>query len=50
VRGPRVIAPSADDSVEIGDELIFVCAPEQEPVLQSMLSDHAHSPDRGEGP
>jgi trk system potassium uptake protein TrkA len=50
VRGPRVIAPSADDSLEIGDELVFVCAPEQEPVLQSMLSDHAHAPDRGEGP
>jgi trk system potassium uptake protein TrkA len=47
VRGPRVISPSADDSLEIGDELIFVCAPEQEPVLQSMLSDHAHTPDSG---
>jgi trk system potassium uptake protein TrkA len=45
VRGPRVIAPSADDSLEIGDELVFVCAPEQEPVLQSMLSDHAHTID-----
>lgn len=44
VRGSRVIAPSADDSLEIGDELIFVCAPEQETVLQSMLSDHPHSP------
>lgn len=42
VRGPRVITPSLDDSVEIGDELIFVCAPEQESALQTMLSDHAH--------
>jgi trk system potassium uptake protein TrkA len=44
VRGARVIAPSLDDSLEIGDELIFVCAPEQEPALQSLLSDHPHSP------
>lgn len=42
VRGPRVISPTADDSVEIGDELIFVCAPEQEGALQTMLSDHDH--------
>jgi trk system potassium uptake protein TrkA len=44
VRGARVISPSADDSLEIGDELIFVCAPEQEPALQALLSDHPHSP------
>jgi trk system potassium uptake protein len=44
VRGNRVIAPTADDSLEIGDELIFVCAPEQEPALQGLLSDHPHSP------
>jgi K+ transport systems, NAD-binding component len=31
VRTGRVIAPSADDTLETGDELIFVCAPEQEP-------------------
>jgi trk system potassium uptake protein len=42
VRGPRVISPTQDDSLEIGDELIFVCAPEQEHTLQSMLSDHEH--------
>lgn len=41
VRGARVIAPSADDTMEAGDELIFVCAPEQEPHLQRLLSDHA---------
>ncbi len=40
VRGPRVIAPSADDSLEIGDELIFVCDPAHEPDLQRMLGDH----------
>lgn len=38
VRGSRVIAPSADDTMEAGDELIFVCAPVQEPVLQSLIS------------
>jgi trk system potassium uptake protein TrkA len=40
VRGPRVIAPSADDSLEIGDELIFVSAPEQEDALQHLLAGH----------
>lgn len=40
VRGSRVIAPSADDTLEAGDELIFVCAPDQEPALQRLLSDH----------
>jgi trk system potassium uptake protein len=38
VRGARVIAPSPDDTLEAGDELIFVCAPEQEPALQSLLA------------
>lgn len=41
VRGDRVIAPSPDDPLEIGDELIFVTAPCQEPLLQSMLG---HAP------
>ena len=40
VRGPRVIAPSSDDTLEAGDELIFVCAPQQEPLLQALLGDH----------
>ena len=40
VRGPRVIAPSSDDTLEGGDELIFVCAPQQEPLLQALLGDH----------
>ena len=40
VRGPRVIAPSVDDSLEIGDELIFVCDPAHEPALQRLLGDH----------
>jgi trk system potassium uptake protein TrkA len=37
VRGPRVIAPSADDPLDAGDELLFVAAPDQEPELQRML-------------
>lgn len=37
VRGDRVITPSPDDPLEVGDELIFVAAPSQEPRLQSML-------------
>jgi trk system potassium uptake protein TrkA len=37
VRGDRVIAPTADDPLEIGDELIFVASPRQESALQVML-------------
>lgn len=37
VRGPRVITPSADDLLDVGDELLFVIAPEQETALQAML-------------
>ncbi len=37
VRGDRVITPSPDDPLEVGDELIFVAAPRQEGTLQQML-------------
>jgi trk system potassium uptake protein TrkA len=37
VRGPRVFAPSPDDPLDAGDELLFVSAPDQEPLLQQML-------------
>jgi trk system potassium uptake protein len=37
VRGPQVIVPSADDSMDAGDELLFVTAPDQEPELQRLL-------------
>jgi trk system potassium uptake protein TrkA len=37
VRGPRVIAPSQDDPLDAGDELIFVSAPDQESALQKLL-------------
>ena len=40
VRGPRVIAPSADDPLEAGDELLFVAAPDVEDALQELLSPH----------
>jgi trk system potassium uptake protein len=38
VRGPRVIAPTPDDPLEAGDELIFIAAPEVEPQLQDLFS------------
>jgi trk system potassium uptake protein TrkA len=37
VRGPRVFAPSADDPLDAGDELLFVASPDQEPELQRLL-------------
>jgi trk system potassium uptake protein TrkA len=37
VRGARVIAPSADDLLDAGDELLFVSSPDQEPALQELL-------------
>ncbi len=37
IRDTRVITPSPDDSVEAGDELLFVAAPDQEPALEALL-------------
>ena len=37
VRGPRVIAPTPDDPLEAGDELLFVAAPDVEADLKSVL-------------
>lgn len=37
VRGSRVIAPSPDDPLDVGDELLFVASPETESQLQSLL-------------
>jgi trk system potassium uptake protein TrkA len=37
IRDTRVIAPSPDDSLEAGDELLFVAAPDQEPALEALL-------------
>jgi trk system potassium uptake protein len=37
LRDDRVIAPTMDDPLEGGDELLFIATPEQEPVLQEVL-------------
>ena len=37
VRGPHVITPTPDDPLEVGDELLFVAVPDQEPALQRLL-------------
>ena len=43
VRGTHVIAPTPDDPLESGDELLFVCSPAQEEALQQLLSPgHVH--------
>lgn len=38
IRGERPIAPSRDDALEAGDELMFVTVPESEEELQSLLN------------
>lgn len=38
VRDGQVIAPSPDDPIEPGDELLFVAAPEAEPAIQQLFS------------
>ena len=37
IRDTRVIAPTPDDSLEAGDELLFVASPEQESALEDLL-------------
>ena len=37
IRDTRVITPSADDSLEAGDELLFVASPDQEQSLENLL-------------
>jgi trk system potassium uptake protein TrkA len=39
IRDTRVITPSPDDSLEAGDELLFVSSPEQEQALEDLLGD-----------
>ena len=39
IRDSRVIAPSADDTLEAGDELLFVASDEQESSLEDVLGD-----------
>jgi trk system potassium uptake protein TrkA len=38
LRSQQVIAPSLDDPLEAGDELLFVAAADQEEAIQSLLS------------
>jgi trk system potassium uptake protein len=40
LRDSRVIAPTADDPIESGDELLFVASSQAEEALQQMLSPH----------
>jgi len=40
VRGNQVITPSIDDTLETGDELLFVSSTEAETALQQLLSPH----------
>jgi trk system potassium uptake protein len=39
IRDARVIAPSPDDTLESGDELLFVASDEQESALEELLGD-----------
>lgn len=43
LRDGRVITPSADDPLEMGDELLFVASAEAEPLLQERLAPHDSS-------
>ncbi len=38
IRGTRVLTPNKEDSLEAGDELLFVAAPAQEEQLEDLLS------------
>jgi trk system potassium uptake protein len=38
IRDTRVITPSSDDSLEAGDELLFVASPDQEQALEILLA------------
>jgi trk system potassium uptake protein len=38
LRSLQVIAPSPDDPLETGDELLFVSSPDQEEAIQALLS------------
>lgn len=38
IRGERPIAPSRDDALEAGDELMFITVPDSEDALQELLN------------
>jgi len=42
MRDGAVLAPSADDAIEPGDELLFVASSDVEPMLEELLSPHGH--------
>jgi trk system potassium uptake protein len=44
MRDARVIVPSGDDTLEIGDELLFVAPPEAELAIQEILAPHPAAP------
>ena len=41
IREGRPIAPSPDDPLEAGDELLFVATPDMGPALEELLAPHA---------
>ena len=41
VREGRPIAPSPDDTLEAGDELLFVATADMDPQLEGLLAPHA---------
>ncbi|HTY71308.1 MAG TPA: TrkA family potassium uptake protein [Actinomycetes bacterium] len=47
IRDGRVLPPSSDDSIESGDELLFVTTSDVEPMLEDLLSPHAHGHQHG---
>ena len=49
MRDGRVLAPSADDVIESGDELLLVASSDVEPQLEDLLSPHAHGPGQPRG-
>jgi trk system potassium uptake protein len=44
LRGKRVVTPSADDPLEAGDELIFVCTAEVEDDVRAVILGAKHRP------
>ncbi len=46
LRGPRVIVPSPDDPLEVGDELLFVASRDVEEQLRQLLRPEKPRPDK----
>jgi trk system potassium uptake protein TrkA len=43
IRNERPLAPSVDDTLEAGDELMLITVPESEDAVQTLLSPQRHS-------